>query len=282
MGLGLPFSSFSVISRRRSHWDLYKRSFFHQGSPSIGLEPSKISSTQQEPTAMPEGRIYSSGREPYFNLNSTWYDPAGSWLDTRRKPFHYTENTACVCSRNRRCDIPRRGGHNYRCYGYRRSTCKPGGNPRVRSCVHNPSGGPRDYWGRPIGDSCDGNTGGHYSNEESFHGSCCGGGCGSGEGASAPQCSASGGCGGGGGSVCSEPGCRSSGWLQTSGRGVCAEPCATSTGGCGNRRGVCFEPGCHSAGGGGSCAGSVMRSSGGCRRGPGVCSEPCARAAGGC
>ncbi|KAL8184660.1 UNVERIFIED_CONTAM: hypothetical protein K2H54_023479 [Gekko kuhli] len=75
---------------------------------------------------MPEERIYSSGREPYFNLNSTWYDPAGSWLDTRRKPFRYADNTCCVTGCKRRDDIPRRGGHDYRCYGYRRSTCKPG------------------------------------------------------------------------------------------------------------------------------------------------------------
>ncbi|XP_078238352.1 uncharacterized protein LOC144584939 [Pogona vitticeps] len=238
-----------------------------------------VHSSLSEPLTMCERRIYSSGREPYFNLNSTWYDPAGSWLDTRRKPFHYAENTACVCCRNRRCDIPRRGGHNYRCYGYRRSTCKQGGNPRVRSCVHNPSGGPRDYWGRPIGDSCDGNTGGHYSNEESFRGSCCAGGCGSGGGVSASRCGASGGCGGG--SVCSKPGCRSSGMLQ-SGTGVCAEPCARSTGGChSGGRGVCSEPGCHSAGGG-ACSGSVVRSSGGCHGGRGVCSEPCARAASRC
>ncbi|XP_044278798.1 keratin-associated protein 5-10-like [Varanus komodoensis] len=157
---------------------------------------------------MSEERIYSSGREPYFNLNSTWYDPAGSWLDNRRKPFHYVENTSCVTRCNARCDIPRRGGHNYRCYCYRHSTCSPGGNPRSTCCVHNPSGGPRDYWGRPIGDSCDGRTGGHYTHEESFHSSCCGSSGGSGT--------------GGGGGACAQPSGGSAGC--GGGRGVCAEP----------------------------------------------------------
>ncbi|XP_026543941.1 uncharacterized protein LOC113425876 [Notechis scutatus] len=157
---------------------------------------------------MPEERIYSSGREAYFNLNSTWYDPAGSWLDTRRKPFRYVDNTACVTCCNPRSNVPRRGGHNYRCYCYRPCTCTPGGNPRVRCCVHNPSGGPRDYWGRPIGDACDGCTGGHYSHAGSDCESCCGslGGCGTGGGtvACAQPCATSGG-------VCAEPGCRPSG-----------------------------------------------------------------------
>ncbi|XP_025025081.1 keratin-associated protein 5-4-like [Python bivittatus] len=194
---------------------------------------------------MSEERIYSSGREPYFNLNSTWYDPAGSWLDNRRKPFCYVENTACVTCCNPRTNVPRRGGHNYRCYCYRRSTCRPGGNPRVRCCVHNPSGGPRDYWGRPIGDACNGCTGGYYSHGDC--GSCCGssGECGTGGGlvACAQPCVSSGG-------VCAEPGCRPAGRGWGSGRGVCAEPeCSAS--GCGSRR-------------------------------RGVCSEPCARASGGC
>ncbi|KAM3824906.1 uncharacterized protein M6D78_016316 [Vipera latastei] len=180
---------------------------------------------------MPEERIYSSGREAYFNLNSTWYDPAGSWLDTRRKPFHYVDNTACVTCCNPRSNVPRRGGHNYRCYCYRPCTCTPGGNPRVRCCVHNPSGGPRDYWGRPIGDACDGCTGGHYSHACSDRGSCCG--SGGGTVACAQPCATSGG-------VCAEPGCR------PAGRGVCAEPCVTS-GRCGSGRGVCAEPGCSPA-----------------------------------
>nr|XP_028566634.1 keratin-associated protein 5-10-like [Podarcis muralis] len=211
--------------------------------------------------------IYSSGREPWFNLNSTWYGPAGSWLDNRRKPFRYVVNTACVTGCNRRDDVPRRGGHNYRCYGYRRSTCRQGGNPRVTCCVHNPSGGPRDYWGRPIGDSCDGNTGGHYSNEESF---CCGsgGGCGGGS---------AGGCGGGQGGACAQPVASSGGC--GGGRGVCSEP------GCGRGRAVCAEPGCGRSSrglqtsGGAGCAGS----SGGCGGGRGVCSEPgCGRGRGVC
>ncbi|XP_077179818.1 uncharacterized protein LOC143830740 [Paroedura picta] len=219
---------------------------------------------------MPEERIYSSGREPYFNLNSTWYGPAGSWLDTRRKPFHYAHNTCCITCCNRRDDIPRRGGHDYRCYGYRRSTCRSGGNPRVRCCVHNPSGGPRDYWGRPIGDSCNGNTGGHYSNQESFSAEpCCGssGGCGGGAtGGCSQPCATSVGCSGGGRGVCSEPGgCAVGG----GGGGVCSEP-----GGCGSGgTGVCSEPGgCRSVG---SRACSESGGCGGRRRG--VCSEPCCR-----
>ncbi|XP_009490563.2 uncharacterized protein LOC104038045 [Pelecanus crispus] len=65
--------------------------------------------------------IYSSGRESYFNLNSTWYDPSGSWLDTRRTPFRYGYNT---CSSG--CDgegIEGMRGHNYRHYGYRQPVC---------------------------------------------------------------------------------------------------------------------------------------------------------------
>ncbi|XP_060110972.1 keratin, ultra high-sulfur matrix protein-like [Heteronotia binoei] len=213
---------------------------------------------------MPEERIYSSGREPYFNLNSTWYGPAGSWLDTRRKPFHYAHNTCCITGCNRRDDIPRRGGHDYRCYGYRRSTCRSGGNPRVRCCVHNPSGGPRDYWGRPIGDSCNGNTGGYYSNEESFSAEgCCGssGGCGSGgTGACSQPCFTSVGCGTGGAGVCSEPG-----GCGTGGKGVCSELGGCGTGG----KGVCFEPGVCSTGGKGVYSEPGGRGTGG----KGVCSE---------
>ncbi|KAM9264358.1 uncharacterized protein RDI95_013409 [Morus bassanus] len=65
--------------------------------------------------------IYSSGRESYFNLNSTWYDPSGSWLDTRRTPFRYGYNT---CSSG--CDgegVEGMRGHNYRHYGYRQPVC---------------------------------------------------------------------------------------------------------------------------------------------------------------
>ncbi|XP_061461929.1 keratin-associated protein 5-1-like [Rhineura floridana] len=217
-----------------------------------------------------EGVIYSSGREPYYNLNSTWYDPAGSWLDTRRKPFRYADNTACVTCCNPRCDIPRRGGHDYRCYCYCCSTCESGCNSRVTCCVHNPSGGPRDYWGRPIGDACNGCTGGHYSNEDSCCGSCGGtsGGCGAGQGGACAQPSVlAGGCGGGRG-VCSEPGCRSSGGCG-GGRGVCSEPGCRSSGGCGGGRGVCSEPGCHSSGGYPP-------------QGTGVCAEPLSSYSGGC
>ncbi|XP_042296957.1 keratin-associated protein 5-1-like [Sceloporus undulatus] len=235
---------------------------------------------------MPRRRIYAAGREPYFNLNSTWYDPAGSWLDNRRKPFRYVVNTACA-SCDKRCDVPRRGGHNYRCYGYRNSSCRSEYNPRLVCGFRNPSGGPRDYWGRPIGDSCDGNTGGVYTNEESVDGSCCGGsgGCGAGGGSMAcAQPSASvGGCGGIG--VCSEPGCRSSRGLQTSGASVCAEPCGSTSGGCGGgRRGVCSEPGCRSSRRRRSvCSETCSRSSGGCQPyGRGVCAEPWGSYSGGC
>ncbi|KAK2518116.1 keratin-associated protein 5-2-like protein [Columba guinea] len=65
--------------------------------------------------------IYSSGRESYFNLNSTWYDPSGSWLDTRRTPFRYGYNT---CSSG--CDnegVEGMRGHDYRHYGYRQPVC---------------------------------------------------------------------------------------------------------------------------------------------------------------
>ncbi|XP_048352370.1 LOW QUALITY PROTEIN: keratin-associated protein 5-5-like [Sphaerodactylus townsendi] len=209
---------------------------------------------------MPEEKIYSSGREPYFNLNSTWYDPAGSWLDTRRKPFRYADNTSCIgCSLAMEGDIPRRGGHDYRCYGYRRSTCRSGGNPRVGCCVHNPSGGPRDYWGRPIGDACNGCTGGHYSNEESFSREAC---CGSSVGCTTREsCSKPGGCGSGGQGVCSELG-----GCGSRGQGVCSQP-----GGCGRRgQGVCSVPGGCGRRGRGVCS-----EPGGCgRRGQGVCSEP--------
>ncbi|XP_062821267.1 keratin-associated protein 5-1 [Anolis carolinensis] len=226
-----------------------------------------------ESATMCESRIYAAGREPYFNLNSTWYDPAGSWLDTRRKPFHYTVNTSCVpcCNKNNNCDVPRRGGHNYRCYSYRQSTCTPECNPRLPCGFRNPSGGSRDYWGRPIGDSCDGRTGGYYSNEESVNGSCCraSGGCGSGGGACAKPSSSIGGCGGG---VCAEPGCQSSGRCGGRRRGLCSEP------GCGlfrRRRSVCSETCSRSSRGCGSggCAGPQISFSGGCG-GRGLCSEP--------
>ncbi|XP_044846830.1 loricrin-like [Mauremys mutica] len=70
----------------------------------------------------------SSGRESYFNLNSTWYDPAGSWLDTRRTPFTYAYSTCC-CSGGR----PREA-HDYRCYGYRRSGCAENCHGSSGSC----------------------------------------------------------------------------------------------------------------------------------------------------
>nr|XP_048684584.1 keratin-associated protein 5-1-like [Caretta caretta] len=111
--------------------------------------------------------IYSSGRESYFNRNSTWYDPAGSWLDTRRTPFTYAYSTCCSSG----CGP--RGGHDNRCYEYRRSGC-------AENC-HGSSG------------SCHG-SGGHccVRRPSYFHGS-------------------SGGCHGHGWSVCSERSCHSSG-----------------------------------------------------------------------
>ncbi|GAB0201009.1 keratin-associated protein 5-3-like [Grus japonensis] len=60
----------------------------------------------------------SSERESFFNLNSTWYDPAGSWLDTRRTPLLYAYSPGC----SRGTDSCR-GGHDYRHYGYRCSVC---------------------------------------------------------------------------------------------------------------------------------------------------------------
>uniref|UniRef100_A0A8B9QL27 Uncharacterized protein n=1 Tax=Apteryx owenii TaxID=8824 RepID=A0A8B9QL27_APTOW len=64
----------------------------------------------------------SSGRESFFNLNSTWYDPAGSWLDTRRTPLHYAYGSGCAARCNCGGDSCQ-GGHDYRHYGYRRSVC---------------------------------------------------------------------------------------------------------------------------------------------------------------
>ncbi|XP_038239309.1 keratin-associated protein 5-1-like [Dermochelys coriacea] len=111
--------------------------------------------------------IYSSGRESYFNRNSTWYDPAGSWLDTRRTPFTYAYSTCCSSG----CGP--RGGHDNRCYEYRRSGC-------AENC-HGSSG------------SCHG-SGGHccVRRPSYFHGP-------------------SGRCHGHGWSVCSERSCHSSG-----------------------------------------------------------------------
>ncbi|XP_077645450.1 keratin-associated protein 17-1 [Lonchura striata] len=66
--------------------------------------------------------IYSSGRESYFNLNSTWYDPSGSWLDTRRTPFRYGYATCCSSGCHGEGAEGMRG-HDYRHYGYRQPRC---------------------------------------------------------------------------------------------------------------------------------------------------------------
>ncbi|KAM6309384.1 uncharacterized protein O3Q21_012056 [Podargus strigoides] len=157
--------------------------------------------------------IYSSGRESYFNLNSTWYDPAGSWLDTRRTPFRYGYNT---CSSG--CDgegVEGMRGHNYRHYGYRQPVCSErchsyaasdschGGGGS--SCVRRPtysygsSGGCQGYGRSVCSERC---------HEPS--GSCHGGGSSC---VRRPTYShgSSGGCQGYGGSVCSER-CHGSGY----------------------------------------------------------------------
>ncbi|XP_023797642.1 chitin-binding lectin 1-like [Cyanistes caeruleus] len=66
--------------------------------------------------------IYSSGRESYFNLNSTWYDPSGSWLDTRRTPFRYGYANCCSSGCHGEGAEGMRG-HDYRHYGYRQPRC---------------------------------------------------------------------------------------------------------------------------------------------------------------
>ncbi|XP_010139740.1 PREDICTED: loricrin-like [Buceros rhinoceros silvestris] len=157
--------------------------------------------------------IYSSGRESFFNLNSTWYDPAGSWLDTRRTPFRYGYNNCCSSG----CEgegVEGMRGHDYRCYGYRQpvcsercqgyagaNSCHGGGS----SCVRRPtysygsSGGCNSYGRSVCSERCHGSSG-------SCHG-------GSSSRVRRPTYSygSSGGCHGYGRSVCSET-CHGSGY----------------------------------------------------------------------
>ncbi|XP_064354871.1 loricrin-like [Dromaius novaehollandiae] len=106
--------------------------------------------------------IYSSGRESYFNLNSTWYGPSGSWLDTRRTPFRYGYGSCSGCDRE---GVEGMSGHDYRHYGYRQPVCSErrhgyatanschggGGSSCVRRPTYSygPSGGCNSY-GRSV------------------------------------------------------------------------------------------------------------------------------------
>ncbi|KAK4807696.1 hypothetical protein QYF61_019394 [Mycteria americana] len=152
--------------------------------------------------------IYSSGRESYFNLNSTWYDPSGSWLDTRRTPFRYGYNT---CSSG--CDgegVEGMRGHNYRHYGYRQPVCS-------ERCH-----------GYAAGDSCHGGRGSSCVRRPTYsYGSS--GGCHSyGRSVCSETCHrSSGSCHGGGSSCVRRPtySYGSSGGCHSYGRSVCSETC---------------------------------------------------------
>uniref|UniRef100_A0A8C3QXC3 Uncharacterized protein n=1 Tax=Cyanoderma ruficeps TaxID=181631 RepID=A0A8C3QXC3_9PASS len=167
--------------------------------------------------------IYSSGRESYFNLNSTWYDPSGSWLDTRRTPFRYGYTNCCSSG----CSEGAQGmcGHDYRHYGYRQprcserchgygassSSCQGGGCGVWRpSYGYGGSGGCQGYGRSVCSERCGGSSG-----------SCQGGGSGC---VRRPSYGygGSGGCQGYGGSVCSER-CHGSG-------GQGGKPCCGETG----------------------------------------------------
>uniref|UniRef100_A0A8C0UDJ3 Epidermal differentiation protein n=1 Tax=Cyanistes caeruleus TaxID=156563 RepID=A0A8C0UDJ3_CYACU len=163
--------------------------------------------------------IYSSGRESYFNLNSTWYDPSGSWLDTRRTPFRYGYANCCSSGCHGEGAEGMRG-HDYRHYGYRQPRCS---------------------------ERCQG-----YS---SSSGSCHGGGSGC---VRRPTYSSggSGGCQGYGRSVCSERchGAGAQGGKPCCGKPVSGSGCHRSSGGssCHGSSGS----GCHGSSGGSGCHGS--------------------------
>ncbi|XP_009633386.1 keratin-associated protein 5-8-like, partial [Egretta garzetta] len=178
--------------------------------------------------------------------NSTWYDPSGSWLDTRRTPFRYGYNT---CSSG--CDgegVEGMRGHNYRHYGYRQPVCS-------ERCH-----------GYAAADSCHGDGGSSCVRRPTY------------------SYGSSGGCHGYGRSVCSERCHGSSGSCQESGSSCVRRPTYTygSSGGChGYGRSVCSER-CHETSGSCQKSGSscVRRptytygSSGGCHSyGRSVCSE---------
>ncbi|XP_010150433.1 PREDICTED: uncharacterized protein LOC104510002 [Eurypyga helias] len=152
--------------------------------------------------------IYSSGRESYFNLNSTWYDPSGSWLDTRRTPFRYGYNT---CSSG--CDgegVEGMRGHNYRHYGYRQPVCSERchGYAAADSCH---GGGDSSCVRRPTYSY--GSSGGCHSYGRSVCSERCHG--------------SSDSCHGGGSSCVRRPTYTygSSGGCQSYGRSVCSETC---------------------------------------------------------
>ncbi|XP_072214423.1 uncharacterized protein [Excalfactoria chinensis] len=201
--------------------------------------------------------IYSSGRESYFNLNSTWYDPAGSWLDTRRTPFRYGYNNCC----SSRCDgegVEGMRGHNYRHYGYRQPVCS-------ERCQ-----------GYTTAESCHGGGGSSCARRPTYSYGSTGGCQGYGRSVCSERCQgSSGSCHGGGGSSCVRRptySYGSAGGCQGYGRSVCSERCQGSSGSC-------------HGGGGSSC---VRRptysygSTGGCQGyGRSVCSERCHGSSGG-
>ncbi|XP_030330031.1 keratin, ultra high-sulfur matrix protein-like [Strigops habroptila] len=170
--------------------------------------------------------IYSSGRESYFNLNSTWYDPSGSWLDTRRTPFRYGYNTCCSGCEGEGVEGMR--GHNYRHYGYRQPVCSErcrgyavadschgGGSSCVRrpTCSYGSSGGCQSYGRSVCSERCHGSSGGWQGYGRSVCSERCHG--------------SSGSCHGGGSSCVRRPtySYGSSGGCQSYGRSVCSETC---------------------------------------------------------
>uniref|UniRef100_A0A8C3USL4 Epidermal differentiation protein n=1 Tax=Catharus ustulatus TaxID=91951 RepID=A0A8C3USL4_CATUS len=161
--------------------------------------------------------IYSSGRESFFNLNSTWYDPAGSWLDTRRTPFRYGYSGCCSsgCSNE---GVQGMCGHDYRHYGYRQPRCAErchgysGSAGACHGCVRRPTGcqGGSGGYGRSVcAERCQGSSGG-----------CQGGGSGCVRRPTVYQ-GGSGGCQGYGRSVCSE---RCHGSVVQGGKPCCGKP----------------------------------------------------------
>ncbi|XP_033929372.1 keratin-associated protein 5-3-like [Melopsittacus undulatus] len=191
--------------------------------------------------------IYSSGRESYFNLNSTWYDPSGSWLDTRRTPFRYGYNTCCSGCNSEGVEGMR--GHNYRHYGYRQPVCS-------ERCH-----------GYAVSDSCHGGGSSCVRRPTYSYGTS--GGCQSyGRSVCSERCQgSSGSCHGGGSSCVRRPtySYGTSGGCQSYGRSVCSERCQGTSGSC--------------HGGGSSCVRRPTYSygtSGGCQSyGRSVCSETC-------
>ncbi|XP_009999869.1 PREDICTED: loricrin-like [Chaetura pelagica] len=152
--------------------------------------------------------IYSSGRESYFNLNSTWYDPSGSWLDTRRTPFRYASGSCCSGCEGEGAEGMR--GHNYRHYGYRQSVCS-------ERCQGGTSAG-----------SCHGGGGSSCVRRPTYSYGSSGGCQGYGRSVCAERChEPSGSCQGGGSSCVRRPSYSygSSGGCQSYGRSVCSETC---------------------------------------------------------